>query len=230
MLVVVGILLISTITVNGQAEQEVVLLDKRTNPGGILKDIPRAAPRLEGSAYLFDEWKKMDATLRDGRSLEDVLFRYDLLNEIIEVKIDGVEKSVNPVSFVSFVVYGGFGESRYRYDVLKSYQSKEEGIVRVLYADSSLIIGEKPYVEVKEPTYVPTHHVGNANYEIVRKTCFYLIEGNSLYQFKRNKSSLSELFSMDDRDLKTYLKEEEINLKNDGDLVRAILYLSSLKE
>jgi len=221
------LILIPGISFCQQVDQEVYLFDKNTNPGAILTEIPRAKPRLEGSFYLDDHWKIADLVLNNGRKIPRVEFRYDMLNEIFELKSEGINKNLSIVHFKQITVYNGLSSKVTEYETLHTHgMTNEEGIIRMVYEDDVIAIAQKPFVEVKAPTYVPTHHAGNPNMKIIKKSIYYLIEDKKFYPFKSTVSSLSGIGNRDSKSIKGFIKERKLNLKNEDHLVEVIKYLT----
>lgn len=223
---IAGFIMLVTLSAYTQTDQEVYLFDKNTNPGAILTEIPQEKPKLEGSAYLYDEWKPADLVLKNNKVLNGVNFNYDMLNEIFELNRDKFAKNLHPAHFKSIRVYEDFNPSKFTlYEVLNNEKFNGPAILEILYRDQKLTLAKRPYVKIKNSTYVPTHHTGNINMQILRKNEYYLIEDDSLTSFKNNKSSLLEISGIESKQLKNYIKEKRLDLKDDDDLVKVIQYL-----
>ncbi|MEM9324094.1 MAG: hypothetical protein AAGA85_00490 [Bacteroidota bacterium] len=190
----------------------------------MLKEIPQAPPVLEGSAYLDEQWRSAMMVLKNGKEIRGVRLRYDLLNELFEVQYEDLFRSVVPDSFQEVRVYSDpSSTSLYAtYEPFRRYDRTKQGLAKTLYTNDSIRIIERPYVEVKEPTYVPTHHVGSRNKQIVQKRALYVFRGGKLVRFNRTKKSLAELIEMDLKDFKGLLKKENIDLDNDEELIRLL--------
>ncbi len=209
---------------SAQHEHEVFLVDRHTNPGFVLREIPLSPPELEGSAYINDDWQRAEMILRNGKVLNGVQVRYDLLNDLFEVRYEDVRRWLDPELFTEVRIYDDpFYSSKYStYQPFRNFDPKQSGVARTVHSEEAFSVIHRPFVEVKEPTYVPTHHIGNRNKQVLQKEVFYLVKGKEHIPFKRTKGSLAELTGMSPKELKKLLKAEGIDLQEDADLLRVV--------
>src|SRR5690606_18597920 len=75
---------------------QVFVIDHMTNPGEALEEIRLPPSSLEGSFYIEEEWQTGNVFLKKNQILKNFPLRYDLENELLELKTHDIVKVCKP--------------------------------------------------------------------------------------------------------------------------------------
>lgn len=182
---------------------------------------------VQGSPYLIDDaWKQGTITDKFGKSINNVLLRYNAYLDRVEYAVNGDPYFYNNDQIKSFTVNrsDGSGEVfsfKNGYDL--SPELEKDDLVRVLYAGDNFDIVERVRVVVIEVT--PAAY-GEEEYEkFIFDNETYLIKNGKIQDFKIRKSSFLKAFSEHKSNIKTYIKNNNITISEDSDITRLSNYI-----
>lgn len=202
--------------------QDVVLIENSSNPGEYLNLVPRAAPKYEGTYYNHEEFKKAVIVTKKGDRFKDMSVRFDLLNEILEVKSSaGMLKLVDISVIGQYTVTDDFN-NKTTYSDGQKFGLEKKGLYRHIYVSDQFNLFEKSFIQVKEPDYVPALDAGSKNYKYVKKSEIVFNNGSDTKIIKRSASSIGNNLDVDSKEVKKFVKDNDLNLKNDNSLIETI--------
>lgn len=224
--------MVCTIAFSQTTNQEISILDRNVNPGQVINELPLPPPGMEGSFYLNENWLTGDFTITNSDKLyKNFPLRYDLKNQLLEIENNDQTK------ICTLPVLRTFSYRNHNNEI-ESYINTEliddankilpKSIAQVLYEDKLMLIGV-PYVEVKDPTYVPAIDMGNRNQKILKKIDYYVINNARAHKitgpsFKKNEG----IFGNKKSDVENYIKENRLKFNKEDDLVKIFNYYNSL--
>lgn len=88
-------------------------------------DIKNKKKDIDGTPYLFTEYRKGEVWLTSGKQLKELMIRYDLYNKLLEIKTQEAESGFNMKLVESFVLTDNEGRSL----VFKKYNGLFQEVV-----------------------------------------------------------------------------------------------------
>lgn len=183
---------------------------------------------VEGSAFLSDQWAKGMVKIADGRTFKDVLLKYDEVKDELYFK----DKKGDTLIFVDpvreFKVEYASGDELHEKLFRNGYKnipnSTENSFFEVLSEGTAQLLKRttKSIVESKE--YNSTTVVKRFDENIK----YYIIVSEKVFPIKRDKKSILAVLTNKQPQLESYMRTNNINLKNDEDLVKLMAYYNSL--
>lgn len=197
------------------------------NPGSYIATKPAQKGETKGTEFLNDEWYIGNITLPTGE-INGYPIKYDLLHYRLEISTaDGI-KLVYYKDIKKFDWYD-IGENKKRYfvsgDSFNIDGVKAEGIYEAVY-DASPGLYKKTELKIKEATYIPTHNAGSQEDEYVQDETVF-IEVNGELHPANSKKQIMEIFGDSKDQIKAYMKENKLSLKEQDDLILVLQYWSS---
>ncbi len=208
-------------------------VDINAAPGGIVQEIKKEGNSTVGSTYLNEEWTKGSIKLTGGNDLSNQLLRYDVEKGLIElymsenkVKIIN-EKFVNSVQIVS--------NTKLKNDKLLNgnhffiNEVPLTGLVLSEELKGKYNLITKFSVKKTNSSYVKALDAGKYESIISIEKQLYLSLDMKLTEIPRKKKKIIELFKKD-ADIfiiKTYIKENNLNVNKYEDLVLLVKYINS---
>ncbi|MBD1391888.1 hypothetical protein [Mucilaginibacter glaciei] len=183
---------------------------------------------VEGSPYLAKDYNKGTVKVANGNTYKDVLIKYNQVDDVLYFpgKDDEVLSFADPVTeFTINYLKGGnsiAGHYRNGYpaidkNTVKSYyEVLTDGTAQLLKRTSKYIVKNKLYNSATE-----TQTVNEEN-------GFYIFAGGKMTLIKKDKKFVLPALGNKQNELEGYLKAEGLNLKNDKDLVKLVVYYNSL--
>ena len=199
------------------------VMDHNTNPGRMINEIPYSKGEMKGSYHYWEQWLPGVINLKDNGQVEDLKLKYDLKNQVIEVKSSAGVYTIDPGHVKNFVVYEG--TDTMVFPSAKKYLPGTRGIVKVIYSDPQFSVFLKPEIKIKESTYNPALDIGERGDEYLQYEKAFLVENKKPKEFNRNLSGIQKALPNCSRDLKKYVKANNLNIKkNNNDLIAALKY------
>ncbi len=197
---------------------------------GRIIEIPLPTAELVGSTYLHDDWRLGDLVFFNEVSIKEHWMRYDLVQNRMEIKNDGV------VSVVSLEKIGSGNwldpQTDQQVPFINNTKLKLDGtpilgILEVL-SDDEVALVKRTHPKVLEANYVPQLASGRRDHRIQKIVNYYLLEGQELKEIDlRWKKSLAA-FSPHEESMIKFLKENKLSFKNESDLVRAVGFFNTI--
>lgn len=182
---------------------------------------------VTGSPYLHADWLAGTIVLTDAKVYENVSLKYDQINDDVIFKgKDGTALAIDHVKEFKLAPYGEVTDStifRSGFPAVKSNSAKSfyevmvDGKSKLLKKTIKTINTSREYNSATVDKTV----VGTTNYYLVNQS------GNIVFISKDKKSVLKELPGKE-AELNAFIASNKLNLKNDADLVKLIVYYNSL--
>lgn len=203
--------------------QEVNMLEQQINPGAVIDELPLPSPSIEGSFYLYEDWCKGSVTLKNGDVIDDVLLKYDLKNNILEIKTPKFVKVCIPNLLKEFSLEDDL-QQRTEFTNISAFDRSKIGILEIRYAKGDHMYAVEHYAEIKEATYVPAIDMGSRNKKILKKSNHYLVKNTNLIPFKKSKKSILNITGKHSSTVESYIKSNGLKLKKEEDLLQLMRY------
>lgn len=179
---------------------------------------------IEGSFYLFDDWKPGKVEFSDGSEPQTKDIKFDVVDNLLVVKGDKDTEStfVSPVSKFFVQENGKWLEFR------KGFTGKDlnEGIfIQVIHSSPKSSFFKK---ESKTVIESKGYNTATVTKKIETTSTYYLQQGSDkqLTLAKRDNKSLISLLNKPEID--TFLKANKLNLKRDEDLIKLFTFYDTL--
>ncbi|WP_421874052.1 hypothetical protein [Marinoscillum sp.] len=191
-------------------------LSRVNNSGILFNNRGYAVSKYSGSPFLAEEWAKGSVTLKDEGKIDDLLLVLDFYKkelyvekngksiavpkanlEAFSLTLNGQQVNFIPVEMGNETVYGELLYRSEKFDLLK--------ITEVTFIDAD--------------QYDQTFKSGNPNDEYRQSAKFYMDRAGELIKLPSSKGRFSKLFPGEEKAVKSYLKNQNIDLSSQRDLV-----------
>jgi hypothetical protein len=220
-----GVLMLCQITLSAQV----------VNLGGTGNSVLRSSSYIDvqGSPYLYDDWKPGSITTREGKITENLLLLYDCYKDQLQTMQNGnvllLDAASNPeFSFLGFDTKEGTmvpvqfknGYTAENFTKLNYFQVLYEG-------ETSLL--KKPTVKFVEE--VTNNYGTNDKIKRFAKAEVYFVsdkEKSKLVELGRGRKELYAFFGSKSNEMKSYIKSKKLSIKKDEDLIEVLKHFDSL--
>lgn len=207
------------------------IVDNSINPGEVLMEFDNRSAQIEGSFYLFDDWKIGELTLKSGASIYDQLLNYDVEYDLLEVKLENEVKIV-PLSMLNGFLTSDPEQEQTFYQPCENYFHEPKvpltGLCEVIETEYYGLIS-RFMTDIKESTYIPALDMGNKKEELRVKEKLYLTIGDKAIEIPQKKQSFVNLYPDQSLDLTSFIKKHKLNQRNVNDLLIILNYLNENK-
>lgn len=199
-------------------------------PYGFVTELPMAKPETVGDYYLDDAWLEGNIYLADHSMLADLSFKYNLKENVLEIKVNDAVK-VLPADRVSYFEYLNNNSSLDGiYINAGGYTSQGASLVgffKIVY-DGEYDLYMKTDLSVIPSTYNAALDVGERNNKIVKNKTFYLAKDSNVLRIETNKKKfIKDVKSFSGKDLEDFMRDRKIGTKDADDLTAIAEKLSS---
>jgi len=199
--------------------------DRMMEKGTVVADVNY--DNIKGSAFLNKEFVSGTLYMKNGMIFEEIPFRYNIYADQIEFKKgEEILAFTNP-NELDHVVFDGrihiFGTYYLKGKLIKGYyQMLTDGECRLLVRRSSIIKREQ----------LPASDFAGGNYrDYFREEIQYFLsrDGRNLIPIRKNTKSLLKVLSDKQDEIKQFISEGKLDVRNDEDLGEVVFFYNKLK-
>ncbi|QSE96033.1 hypothetical protein [Fulvivirga lutea] len=203
---------------------------KSANPGEVIDQLPLPPPKLEGTFYLNEDWVEGDLWLKNQKVLRGFPLKYDLKNQLLEIKTEyGIKVCQLPL-IEKFVIKQPLKDSIHYYNtsvVNNITFDVPKGICEILVNDKVKVI-KYQYMEIKEATYNVALSAGERNDKVLKKDKHYVIVRDQVFELKNKVKKNDEVFGQKTSEVEAFAKKNNLKLKDDAEIIKVFEYYNSL--
>lgn len=207
-------------------------IDANAQPGGTIQEIKRDNSKVVGSRYLFQDWKKGNIELTGGNTLNNQLVRYDVENGIIEIYNSEEDIKVINENFIKSIKV--VSNKSIQDDLLLNGKQfylnyvPLTGLVLSAQIEGKYNLITRFSVKRSDSNYIIALDAGKEESLMSIEKKVYLAIGENITEIPNSKKKTMALFSMDVETaiVKSYIDENDLNLKKYQDLIFLVNYIN----
>ncbi len=205
-------------------------LNNLNNPtsGPIIIKVDSRYEGQQGTPYFLSDWNKGQIALRDGRQLKDVSLKFDAHRQeliMLRPKLGNDSIIVARPTVSRFLLTSVDGQSYLfsRYPTLNTNDNDlKEGYYMVLYEGKTALL--KRVVKTLKKADYKGGYSADVRYDSYSDVnSYYLLKPDqTLTKVKLSEKSLLDALSDRQDALKTFIKQEKLSLKSEGDAITLV--------
>ncbi len=200
-------------------------------PGGIIETWNlEKAKEVEGSFFMNENWYVGSINLYDGRVLENIPLKYNLRDDFLHILDENGENRIMRTNKIkSFRWFNLENKENEEFSNSSDYDIHDTpltGVVKVLVEGKCDLLLHKNLI-LQKGTYSVVHDAGQKYDEYIINEDFYVDKDDHL-QIVKNKKTVLNIFEEEREKLKSYIKENRINVKKEEGLIAVVNYYNSL--
>ncbi len=191
------------------------------NVGGASLVINPPRP-IEGSVYLFDEW-------RNNGTIQTADASYKLRNINFNAQRNAFESQIPNTDSIFTFDFTNIEKMIVNNRTFQNVYSPIDGgykILEVIAEDGKYAIYKDNYIEIKEGS--PNPMLAQANDKYIKRDSYYLKNGKSFKRFRMKKSGILKSMGNKAKKVENYAKENNLSFKNPQQLQKIVSYYGSL--
>ena len=180
---------------------------------------------VKGSPYLLDNWSLGIVKMASGFSYKDMSLKYDqVTGELIFQDKSGKSLGfADPIA--EFKIIGNNNAFRiFRSGFKATDNNSDKSFYEVLYDGGTTLLKDPRKNIVEHRAY----NSSTAVKSIVETPAYYVVVNGQLIKFKKDKKALLAALPNSDK-LESYIQDNKLNVKDDTDLAKVVLYYDSIK-
>lgn len=180
---------------------------------------------IKGSPYEHEAFMPGKAVSKKLNNSKPCLLRYNIYNDIIEIKDNG-----NPVGLIkSLSIYAVINDIEYHYkDFIDENNKASEGYFILLSRGAIINLYLRKTKTFNEAVKAESSYSKDKPAAFVDSQSYYFKKHDVLLPFPHKKKELFKLFPEYEPELNRYLKEEKINPKSEEDIKKLFSYLDTV--
>lgn len=185
-------------------------------------ELPQAPRETAGDYFLVNSWLRGDILLTDSLKLEALYFKYNLKDDLFEIKTEQDVKLLPGRRVIYFDWKNNQSTLDGEYQRADGYDLEGiriDGFLKIIYRGSySLVAGQE--CKLVPANYNTALNVGERNDRIVKDESYYLLHDNKLMRVDSNKKKFSsDLKVFSGHDLSSFIKENKVDPREIDDLI-----------
>lgn len=199
-------------------------IDMNTIPYGTISTFNFSEKTTKGSKYLYENWKTGTIETEAGL-IKDCPMNIDVQNNALEINTDkGIR--VIPIKAVTRIKVADNLQSFVNTKTYDGQKVNVSGLFEILL-DSEITLLKHYYVYVKEGSYNAALDMGSNEVKYIVKSRYFLFESGKLIEIQQNKKKFLDSFSDSDKEkIEFFLKEKNLKLKDQEDVVILCKFLN----
>lgn len=180
---------------------------------------------VKGSPYLFDDWSLGVVKMASGSSYKDMSLKYDQVTGelIFKDKTGKAQGFADPVA--EFKIIDKSNAFRIFRSGYKSIDNNsDKSFYEVLYDGGTTLLRDPKKNIVEHRAY----NSSTAVKSIVETPAYYVVLNGQVIKIKKDKKAILAVLS-NSAQLEKYIQDNKLNLKDDADLAKLMLYYDSTK-
>lgn len=208
---------------------------QQSNPNRITNDeflrflLPPA--EVERRSNLFTNWQQGEVFVSQGKFASGITFNYDMLNHTLLVLVEGEVLTLNPIAVDSILI----ANSSYVLinPIILNGLSSDLLLLRVYNGPNlslfSETLAEATERDIRTSAQTELVYVPRDNTQIDQDQTYFLLNKatNEFSEFQGKKKELKNWENGDQ--LLTYIKDQDLDLNNIADLIKAVQYYEQLR-
>jgi len=180
---------------------------------------------MEGTPYLYDGWIPGSAKLSDGKTYNNVLLKYDEIQDMPIFKYaeqdSALKFALQPVEFtLNFV-----GKPGHFVNGFKPADDADMTSFYLVLSDGNLKLLKRTVKRInKRSGYSST----DATIVVNENTTYYLAKNKMPVKIKNDNKAVIAALSDKSEKIKQYISDNKMNVKKDDDFARVVDYYNSL--
>lgn len=200
-------------------------IDINLHSGGFITEIKSKPQNIQGNVFMDEQWFVGNINFIDGSSLHEKPIRYNILSDLIEIRIGDTFKATAGSNVSAFEINrAGVTET---YVHAKTWLSSADGsgFFKVLVTGHYELY-EKINIKIVQGSYVAALDMGDKEVSYTRTIEYYMWEGKQFQRIKLSRKHFAATFPEKKDLLLAFLKKNDINLKNPEDLQRTVRFMN----
>ena len=201
------------------------------NHRNFFTELPVKKGETLGSEYFRDEWMIGDLMTSDSTRLEDLSLKYNVSDNLLEIKVDEEIKVIPYEKVTAFYLNDPLKSKPVVFvssEVLKEKKNVINGFYELVY-DGPVDLLQKYKVEVVEASYNVAMDVGSKSDKLVQKSEFFVSTKSALEPLERNNSKfVAQLDKEKEEELLSFIKTHKLKLKKKEDLIKIFEYYQTI--
>ncbi len=181
---------------------------------------------IKNEAYANPTFVKGNIYQEDQLVKNDVLMRYNAYADEIEIKKNNFEEDYSAL-IKDPNIFVKIGSDLYVFVPFEG--SKEKGgYFNVLSDGKTYDLYKKTTSIYREPRKAQTSYERDIPPSFEKSTTYYLVKDGTFLEMPKSKSKLMKMMNKKEKEVKKYIKENNIDMDKEADLVLVIKYFDSL--
>lgn len=184
---------------------------------------------IEGSPYLFDEWRNGSVESKEGKVVGNLSIKYDSYKDCIEIMKDGVPTTLSNEMYPKFTILTNEGELLFKNGFSEVSDLTDKNYFEVLFEGSVTLLRkyQTKFVEQNVATYGSE---GNTKKFENKKRYFFKKADAPAQEIKLNKGGLHKIIGDGENKKKVdaYIKENNLKVSNENSFILALEYYARL--
>ncbi|RYE26798.1 MAG: hypothetical protein EOP45_03215 [Sphingobacteriaceae bacterium] len=177
---------------------------------------------IEGSPFLFDDWKQGSVKLNNGTEYDSTELKLDVLENHLLFKGSNNEPLMFSEPVKEFKLF--FNNNRTQYKLYRNGYDNTMNFYEVLVDGKSQLLKHYKKSLGAKASYASSTTVRM----ILDAVNYYLYKSNALIAVKKDKKSILNALVDKQTELESYIKINNIKFKDDNDLIKLIIYYNSI--
>jgi hypothetical protein len=182
----------------------------------------------EGSYYYNDNWYIGKLELFSGEIINDYPLKLDLKFNQIDIKVNESVKIITAGAIKEIVWRNSLGsiEVLRNTSLYKDFKGSN-GFFSVL-VEGNITLMKKMELTLLEGNYNGAIDAGNENSKYVKKEKYYILKDYKINKIRKSRRIVSQLLSDQITKIEEFVDANNLNLKEEDDLIRVFDYYNSL--
>jgi hypothetical protein len=199
----------------------------RGNAGEVI--MKKRFSSVEGSAYIFNDWRRGTVVDIDGKKYTNVLVNYNSMDDLFEILHEGKELTLDRNFYQEIHIVDDSDKINSKVRKFKLGFDIDgfsaNNYFEVLYEGKNLLLLRRYSTGVIQETVPGYGTAEQVRKFLTKEQVIYVRDGQEPEELKGSKKSIISAFGNYSEKIRDFAKKEKLNVKNEEDLLLAVIYL-----
>lgn len=185
---------------------------------------------IKGSAYLYTDWSQGALTDKSGKTVSDLLVKYDAYKDQIEVSQDGQIVEIKALNYPQFYLEHTDASSGAKKRHVFSSNYQIPGFDKASYFEQ-LFAGKtqflKKYKTVFTENNVSGYGTSGTQKSFQSSVLYFVVYKNESHEVKLNKKSFLQVFADQSAKVESYINSNGLKMKSEEDWISAVTFIDA---
>ncbi len=207
-------------------------MDMNPQPGGFITQIKADTKEVKGNVYLYEQWLMGDIQYVNNAKILSKFIRYNIQLNSVEIRLEDEKMGSSEGRHIaSFEIVNGLTQEKEKFINASKFDfenTKLIGFMKEVYP-GTFSLYSKTEVKLVQGNYVAALDMGEEDDTFSKKTVYYISNNNQLIGVTSNKKRFAEKFPEMENEILNYIKEQNLSLKTEKDLMILVIFLNRIK-
>ncbi len=186
--------------------------------------ITDSRPNLDGSPYLFEDWRNGSIYMNNGDTIVSIMLRYNVYKDEMQFQNEDKIYTIGSPENIARII---LDNQTFVYLNYEEEGKPKKGYFEVLSQGTTCLL-QRHFPTILAANFNVALNSGNKNDQLSLKKKFYLKKEALVVEIDKKGKNYVSAFDLKGKDIQKFAKDNDLSFKKDEDLIQITKFANSL--